>query len=191
MSKLTKLILMIAASVIVVSLSIALIVTSSKKTTLSFVTNYDEVVESIKGKRGEELELPSLSRVGYNFLGWFLDKDLIEKANLDKFPKSDMKLYAGWELIHFEVIYELDGGINNNDNPNTITIIDEVTLNNPSKTGWTFVGWYDNKNLSGNKIEKINKGTSNNIKLYAAWTTDANIDYQKFGTKQDKHGISK
>lgn len=41
----------------------------------------------------------------------------------------------------------------------------EVILPTPFKEGYGFAGWYDNENLTGNKIEKITK----NCALYAKW----------------------
>ena len=52
--------------------------------------------------------------------------------------------------------------------PNTYTILDEVTLPVPEATGGTFKGWFLEPACT-NKVEKIDKGTFGNIVLYAGW----------------------
>lgn len=52
--------------------------------------------------------------------------------------------------------------------PNTYTILDEIIL--PNATGnKTFVGWYTTSDCSGERISKIEKGTTGDIVLYAKW----------------------
>ena len=52
--------------------------------------------------------------------------------------------------------------------PITYTIEDEITL--PVATGNVkFIGWYLTSDCSGEKVEKIKKGTTGNLVLYAKW----------------------
>lgn len=52
--------------------------------------------------------------------------------------------------------------------PITYTIEDEITL--PAATGNVkFIGWYLTSDCSGEKVEKIEKGTTGNLILYAKW----------------------
>ncbi len=66
---------------------------------------------------------------------------------------------------YFKITYELNGGINNQSNPNLYKKDDIITLQDPSKTGSTFLGWYDNNNV---KKEKIALGDGDII-LIAKW----------------------
>ncbi len=52
------------------------------------------------------------------------------------------------------------------DYPKTFTVVDEVTLVNPKKLGYTFLGWYDSNN---NLVTSIAVGTSNDVELTAKW----------------------
>ncbi|MDR0914808.1 MAG: InlB B-repeat-containing protein, partial [Oscillospiraceae bacterium] len=45
-----------------------------------------------------------------------------------------------------------------------------ITLANPTKTGYTFNGWYNNAELSGTAVTTIDTTTAANIELWAKWT---------------------
>ncbi|MFA5670681.1 MAG: InlB B-repeat-containing protein [Balneolaceae bacterium] len=45
----------------------------------------------------------------------------------------------------------------------------EVVLSVPSRSGYLFVGWYDNPELTGTKITKVAEGTVPATKYYAKW----------------------
>ncbi len=51
--------------------------------------------------------------------------------------------------------------------PNPMYPTKEVTLNNPTKEGYIFDGWYANADFSGAKITKVNANTTGT--LYAKW----------------------
>lgn len=55
----------------------------------------------------------------------------------------------------YNISYNLDGGTNSGSNPSSYTVLYGVTLQNPTRYGYTFTGWYDS---SGNKVTGINQG---------------------------------
>lgn len=67
------------------------------------------------------------------------------------------------------ITYELNGGINNSNNPNEYTEGTEVLLRNPKRLDYVFDGWYDNLEFCGDKIEKIPANSKRDIILYAKW----------------------
>lgn len=108
---------------------------------------------------------PNYTKLGYKFIGW-LDKnnnliDLTQKWTIS----SNTDLYAKWEAIDYTIEYILDNGTNASDNPNNYTIEDNIVLQNPTKTGYTFIGWYLDSNYS-TKIETI-VSMNVNLILYA------------------------
>ena len=71
-------------------------------------------------------------------------------------------------LISFDntIIYELDGGTNNSNNPNKyIAGTDNIVLYDPSKTGYRFIGWEYN----GDIITEIDTSLNCDIELIARW----------------------
>ncbi len=51
----------------------------------------------------------------------------------------------------------------------TYSINDEITLEDATREGYEFLGWYLDSKCEGEKITKIDKGTVGNIVLYAKW----------------------
>lgn len=57
--------------------------------------------------------------------------------------------------------------------PNPTYPTSEVTINNPTKEGYIFDGWYANADFSGAKVTKVNADTKGT--LYAKWTENVII----------------
>jgi uncharacterized repeat protein (TIGR02543 family) len=115
------------------------------------------------------LSIPT--KLGYTFVGWFMDPSLINIHAFDTMPAFDMTLYAKWDITLYDIIYELDAGINDTVNPSSYTMLTEtINLNDPTKEGYTFLGWYDNPNFDGYKVYEIDLGSTESITLYAKWT---------------------
>ena len=58
------------------------------------------------------------------------------------------------------------------ENPATYTVESEtITLRDATKTGYTFVGWY-NAASGGDKVTEIAHGSTGDIVLYARWTAN-------------------
>lgn len=119
--------------------------------------------------------LADASRQGYEFLGWFLDRNLSNKV--ESFRPSDypegriFTAYAKWSTVQYTITYVLSDNATfpaTNDNQTTITIEDHLTLSNPSRIGFTFDGWFYSSKFDGNAIEVLSY-TTNDITLYAKW----------------------
>jgi uncharacterized repeat protein (TIGR02543 family) len=71
--------------------------------------------------------------------------------------------------VPYTITYKLNGGKNNKSNPKTyLKTTKTITLKNPTKKGYKFVGWYSNSKLT-KKVKKISKGSTGNKTLYAKW----------------------
>ncbi len=72
----------------------------------------------------------------------------------------------------YRITYELDGGTNNENNPAAYTQDTEtISLQNPTKEGFTFAGWYRDAEFTI-AISEIVKGSSGNLTLYAKWISE-------------------
>ena len=121
---------------------------------------------------GSHFELPILYKFGYRFLGWF-DADNTQYTDVEGdsilcWDKSeDSTLYACWEIIEYNITYELNGGLYNEENPLKYTIEDGIiVLNEPTKEGHWFLGWKDEE---GNDVYYIETSITRDLVLIAVW----------------------
>ena len=101
----------------------------------------------------------------------------------DEGVSKTYKLVIEVKDLTFAINYVLDGGTNSENNPNEY--VPEklpLLLENPTKSGYKFVGWYDNENFTGESITEISAGTMGDVTLYAKWNAlDYRISYELNG----------
>ncbi|MCI5787730.1 MAG: InlB B-repeat-containing protein, partial [Acholeplasmatales bacterium] len=101
----------------------------------------------------------------------------------DEGVSKTYKLVIEVKDLTFAINYVLDGGTNSENNPNEY--VPEklpLLLENPTKSGYKFVGWYDNENFTGEAITEISAGTMGDVTLYAKWNAlDYRISYELNG----------
>lgn len=113
------------------------------------------------------ITLKDPSRNGYDFSGWYKTSAFSDQVTeIIGGSHGDLVLYAKWTPIVYSITYNLDGGTDNPSNPSTYTIESSFALSSPSKTGYTFLGWFDD---SGNKVTSIAVGTTGALTLTAHW----------------------
>ena len=120
------------------------------------------------------ITLSSPTKTGYTFGGWYTDEAFTNaKTQIAEGSTGDITLYAKWTADTYTITYNLYEGENNTANPGSYNIeTSTITLFSPTKTGYTFGGWYDNANLTGEKITQIAKGSAGDITLHAKWTAN-------------------
>lgn len=84
----------------------------------------------------------------------------------------------------YTITYVLDGGTQAAGQITSISSVETYTLLNPTKTNYSFGGWYDNSSLTGNKITTLSNIQSN-ITLYAKWNTyDYYLEHGEFNGQE-------
>lgn len=134
--------------------------------------------------------LKDATKLGHNFVGWYDNPEFSGNPITEIAANStgDMTLYAKWEVSVFDITYELNGGINASENPDSYDVNKlPLVLGEPTKTGYNFLGWY----LDDEKIDSIVEGTTGEIKLVAQWEIATyNITFDLVGGSwQDLTGI--
>ena len=71
-------------------------------------------------------------------------------------PAKDMSFEYDYYPYDYSITYNLDGGTNNSANPNKYNVLYGVSLKDPTKKGYRFLGWYE----GDKKITGINEGTN-------------------------------
>lgn len=116
----------------------------------------------------EEFTLENSTKEHYNFNGWYLDSNYNTKITKLNKIADNLTLYAKFTPIEYGITYVLNGGVNNSSNPNTVTYLDNLTLEDAKKLSFSFDGWYAEKDFI-NKVEALSNITAD-ITLYAKFT---------------------
>ena len=113
------------------------------------------------------------SRTGYTFGGWFKEAACTaEWAFGTDTVTASRTLYAKWIVDNYTITYNLNGGTVSGA-PGDYTIESTaITLPTPTKTGYTFGGWYSNAEFTGGAVTSIAAGSTGNKEFFAKWTVD-------------------
>lgn len=112
--------------------------------------------------------LPTPTRTGYTFMGWYLDETKIENDFL-VIPSQSHTLSAVWKANSYSISFDSNGGSSISTTLNGV--YDEIygNLPVPTRTGYTFDGWHTSAS-GGTKIESTSKvNITSNQTLYAHW----------------------
>ena len=123
----------------------------------------EQIVQA--GEKAIEPDVPS--RQGYQFTDWYLDDT---KYDFNAAVTGDMTLTAQWTLDRYTISYNLNNGTATG-NPDSYTVeSDAITLNTPTRPGYTFTGW-SGTGLDGenNMTVTIEKGSTGERSYTAHW----------------------
>ena len=116
------------------------------------------------------ITLVNPTREGYDFAGW-TGTGLTEATTTVTIAKGSIgerSYTATWTPIEYAITYNLDGGTAENPVKYTIESAD-ITLNNPTKTGYTFKGWKLNGEGEAMMSVTIAKGSTGKKAYTATW----------------------
>lgn len=128
------------------------------------LVNYTEENEEV---------LPLLDLDGYSLNGWYTDANFSSSAvtKIEKGTQGDLVFYA--KLTRVQMLTLGFNGGTVVEYPKHYSNLQEYVLPTTStKEGYMFAGWYNNKELLGDPVEVIPKGSKDNYLFYAKWVMD-------------------
>ena len=124
----------------------------------------------MQGYMAKEPAAPTAN--GYDFGGWYTTAACTGEAyDFTSAVSSPTELFAKWTAIMYYLNYDLVGGTVATENPISYTIeSDAITLNNPTKDGYTFAGWTGTDITNATETVTIAAGSTGNREYIATWT---------------------
>lgn len=123
---------------------------------------------------GTEVTLPTdWTRAGYSFAGWYDNEDCTDGTEVTEIPATatgNKEYWAKWTPLSYTITYVLDGGTATGNPANYTIESSAITLNNPTKEGYTFTGW-SGTDLTGsdNMSVTIASGSTGHRTYTAHW----------------------
>ena len=155
--------------------------------TVTFDPNGGEVSQTSKDVTYNSAygDLPEPTKAGYDFAGWYT-KDGTDGVwgvrvigDTTVTTAKDHTLYAKWTASQYTITYKDKGGdafsgTHGSGYPTSHTYGTTTTLVNPTRTGYTFAGWYTVPGCDNTPITELTNPTltSGKINLYAKWTAN-------------------
>ncbi len=152
-------------------INLDLAATYLQKYTIHFDTKEGSNVQDIVVNKltFKTTSLPTPSKEGYDFTGWYLDSACKTKVDQATYKIGENTiLYAGWQAKKYTVTFDSNGGsaVSSLTLEHGTTIPNQSFPANPTKDAYVFAGWYTDKEATKEFYET--KLTSD-ITLYAGW----------------------
>ena len=166
-----------------------------KKYTIKYDTNGGKLPEKAKTyyKSGTGYTLPTPTRKGYSFAGWYTDSKLkTGKISIIKpWQTGNITLYAKWTRNTYSIAFNANGGTGKMSKQADFGYNKTKALNKCSFTapkGKVFAGWATSKNgeaiyTDKQKVKNITAKDGKTVTLYAVWVTP-----KKYIIKYDTNG---
>lgn len=139
-----------------------------------------------------EVTLKTPSRDAYTFAGWY-NGDVLVSSGVWTIA-DNVTLVARWTKINFKIAYNLNGGTNDGDNPLSYVISEkDITINDPAKTGYTFLGWSVSDSNEKCKNYVIEAGAWGDLSLTANWQANTyaiTYDYNDGATEKTTQNVT-
>ena len=151
---------------------------SVAKYTVSFDSTGGSACSSIQvSHNGTYGTLPSTTRTGYQFDGWYYNGAKVISTTTIK-TNADHKLVASWTANTYNVKFNANDGSGTMGNQSfTYGVAQNLSENKFTRTGYTFAGWATSSTGSvvySDKQSVSNLTSDNNVtyNLYAKWTAN-------------------
>ncbi len=124
---------------------------------------------------GTVAELPTkeqISRTGYSFDGWYEDESFAAGPVATPTITADKEYWAKWTANTYSVTLNVNGGTINSGNVNEYTYGTATSLptaDDMTYSGYTFIGWYESADLSGEPVTTIPADAIGEKTYWAKW----------------------
>ena len=152
--------------------------------TVTFATDGGSAIKAQTIEKDGKANRPETdpTKEGFTFEGWYADKELTKAFNFDSLITKDTTVYAKWEEDSkvFTVTFDTDGGSEIEAQTVEKDAKVERPETDPTKEGFTFEGWYADKELT--KAFNFDSLITKDTTIYAKWEEDPKAFTVTFAT---------
>ena len=139
--------------------------------------------------------LPTISKTGYTFAGWYYNNNLITSSTQMTTDQDHMAI-SKWNVNTYTVQYNGNGNTGGSTVSQTFTYDQTYSLqsNSFTRTGYIFTGWNTQANgtgtnyLAGQSVKNLTSTNGGIVTLYAKWQATWASSGIKQPTDQDSEG---
>ncbi|MDZ4197363.1 MAG: InlB B-repeat-containing protein, partial [Candidatus Izemoplasmatales bacterium] len=135
---------------------------------ITFNSNGGSIVSAITQNYNTDVSTPqNPTKTGYTFGGWYANSELTTAYVFNTMTAGSITIYAKWSINQYTITFDSNGG-------SIVSVITQdynttiLTPLSPTKTGYTFGGWYANSELTTAYV--FNTMPSENITVFAKWS---------------------
>ena len=128
---------------------------------------------------GSSVTLPTPSRTGYTFNGWYTASSggtYLGSGGNTYTPSSSVTIYAQWTVIQYTITWNANGGTGGGTTTRNAGST-HTAPSAPTRSGYTFNGWYDTP--SGDYLYNVAAGGTftpdRTMTFYARWTQNLQV----------------
>jgi uncharacterized protein (TIGR02145 family)/uncharacterized repeat protein (TIGR02543 family) len=138
--------------------------------TITFNANNGTVspTSGTTGDGGRLASLPTPTRTGYNFNGWYTATTSGTQVTTSTIFSANATIYAQWTLITYTITFNANSGTVSPTSGTTGEGGRLTSLPTPTRTGYTFNGWYTTS--TGSTQVTTSTAFSASATIYAQWT---------------------
>ncbi|MCI6497993.1 MAG: InlB B-repeat-containing protein [Lachnospiraceae bacterium] len=108
---------------------------------------------------------------GFTFAGWYADKDCKTEYDFKAAVKADVTIYAKWTINSYKVTFDTNGGSKVSGQTVEWNKAAAKPETEPTKEGFTFAGWYADKDCKTEYDFKA--AVKADVTIYAKWTINS------------------
>ena len=153
---------------------------NSYTVTLNKGTGIASVTGAGTYKYGQSVTIDATASNGYAWSKWSGTHTSTTKKYTFTMPASNVTDTANATVITYTISYNLNGGTlgSGKTNPTSYNVTsDAFTLNNPTKTGYTFAGWTGTNGTTAQTTVTVAKGSTGAKSYTANWTANTDTAY--------------
>lgn len=132
---------------------------------VTYEENGGTTATDLDANYGTTITLPTITKLGYTFIGWFSNIGLTTAYTYTAIPAMDTTAYAKWQINQYTI--DLVTNVGSPISQITQDYNTDVTIPVTTRPGWTFSGWFTNAQLT--TAYALTKIPAYNQTLYAKW----------------------